>query len=175
MSKTGARRMRQQQRMSEDRSSGRTFLISVVALVTVLVVALAVVLSGRDAPRSTAAGNEQRTGSAAALELVADAKTVALGHVPLNETVTPTWTLTNNGKGTITIGKPHAEVVQGCCPGPFDIGNPTLAPGHSTELAFPLQMHAGMDGPHRFDIHVPIKSDGEKDLLTLTTTAHFSG
>ena len=174
MSKTSARRMRQQQRMQEERSSGRTYLVSVVGLVAVLVIALAVGLSGRDAPPSPAAGEEERTGSASALDLVADAKTVALGHVPLNETVTPTWKLTNNGKGTISIGEPHAEVVEGCCPGPFEIDSTTLAPGDSTELGFPLQMHPGMDGPHEFSIHIPVQAGGEKDLLTLTTTGHFS-
>ena len=175
MSKTSARRTRQQQRLEEERSSGRAFAIRVGALVTFLGIAIAVGLNGReDGARSQATDDERRTGSASALDLVADVKTVALGHVPLNQTVTPTWKLTNRGEGTIALGEPHAEVVEGCCPGPLQVGTETLEAGESTELAFPLQMHPGMDGPHEFSIHVPVQRAGEKGLLELTTTGHFS-
>lgn len=174
MSKTSARRRRQQQRLENERTSGRTFTLGVAVLMMVLGAAVALGLSGRDAQRSPTAGNEQRTGSASTLDLVADVKTVALGHVPLNQTVTPTWILTNNGDSEITLGEPHAEVIEGCCPGPLQVGRTTLSTGQSTELTFPLQMHPGMDGPHEFSIHIPVERDGEKDLLELTTTGHFS-
>lgn len=174
MSKTSARRIRQQQRLAEERNSGRAFLLGVSALVAILAAALVVGFVGRDPSRPSKAVGERRSGSATALDLVADTKTVALGHVPLNTTVTPTWTLTNNGGGTIALGEPHAEVVEGCCPGPLQIGTPKLKAGESTELAFPLQMHPGMDGPHEFSIHIPVERDGEEGLLELTTTGHFS-
>lgn len=72
------------------------------------------------------------------------------------------------------LGEPHAEVVEGCCPGPLQLGSAKLAAGKSTEFAFPLQMHPGMDGPHEFSIHIPVERDGAKALLELTTTGHFS-
>lgn len=117
---------------------------------------------------------EQRTDTASALDVVADVKNIALGHVPLDQTVTPTWKLTNGGKGTAVLGEPHAEVIEGCCPGPLEIGVTTLEAGETTELSFPLQMHPGMDGPHEFSIHVPIERNNQKGLLELTTTGHFS-
>lgn len=175
MSKTSARRIRQQQRLAAERSSGRAFLAGVVALVAFLGVAL--VISSSRGDTSTAPPTrdaEERLGSASALGLVADAKTVALGHVPLDQTVTPAWKLTNDGTGEVALGEPHAEVVEGCCPGPLQVAKKTLGPGESTELTFPLQMHAGMDGPHEFRIHVPIEREGEQELLELTTTGHFS-
>ena len=175
MSKTSARRIRQQQRLARERSSGRTFLVGVTVLVTILGTTLVIGSMGRDSSGSSTAAVEERTGSATALGLVADVKTIALGHVPLNQTVTPTWTLTNRGDGTVTLGKPHAEIIEGCCPGPLRFDTRSLDAGESTRLTFPLQMHPGMDGPHEFNIHVPVERGGEKDLLELTTTGHFSG
>ena len=174
MSKTSARRARQQERLAEERTSGRTFWIGVSALVAILGAAVIVGTTGGDPAVAPNKVVQQRSGSAGALDLVADAKTIALGHVPLNQTVTPTWKLTNNGEGTVALGEPHAEVVEGCCPGPLQIGNASLGAGEATELTFPLQMHAGMDGPHEFSIHIPVERDGEKELLELTTTGHFS-
>ena len=174
MSKTSARRIRQQERLAEERSSARSFLVGVTVLVVILGATLIVATTERDSSTASKTVAHQRTGSAGALDLVADAKTVALGHVPLNQTVTPTWKLTNKGGGTIVLGKPHAEIIEGCCPGPLQVGTDTLGAGESTELTFPLQMHPGMDGPHEFNIHVPVERDGERELLELTTTGHFS-
>ena len=174
MSKTSARRIRQQQRLEEKRSSGRAFLAGIALLVAALGAALVIGTTDPGPGSSSGATAAERTGSVSALDVVADAETVALGHVPLNKTVTPTWKLTNRGDGDVTLGEPHAEVIDGCCPGPLDIGDPVLGAGESTELAFPLQMHRGMDGPHEFRLHVPIERGGEKGLLELTTTGHFS-
>ena len=174
MSKTSARRTRQQERLAEQRSSGRAFWIGVSVLVAVLGAVVIVGTTGGEPSVASKKAVQQRTGSASALDVVADAKTIALGHVPLNQTVTPTWKLTNNGEGTVALGEPHADVVEGCCPGPLQIGNASLGAGEATELTFPLQMHPGMDGPHGFSIHIPVERDGEKELLELTTTGHFS-
>jgi hypothetical protein len=41
----------------------------------------------------------------------------------------------------------------------------------SAELTFPLQMHPGMEGRHRFDVHVPVGAADE--FLTLGVTGNF--
>lgn len=112
------------------------------------------------------------SGTAFAADLLVDGAEIAMGNVPLNVTVSPTWTITNTGADTVTLGKPHASVIEGCCPGPLLLADTTLPPGASTTLTFPLQMHAGMDGPHDFDIHIPV-SDDPNVVLTLGVTGHF--
>lgn len=96
---------------------------------------------------------------------------VEMGQVPLDTTVVPTWTLHNRSDQTISLGEPHASVVEGCCPGPLTLTVAELAPGETTELSFPLQMHPGMDGLHDFDVHVPIV--GSNDVVTLGVTGDF--
>lgn len=110
-------------------------------------------------------------GTASLEGVVVEGAEVEMGTVPLDVTVTPEWTLTNDGGGPIALGEPHASVVEGCCPGPLTLTTATLAPGETARLTFPLQMHAGMDGPHRFDVHVPVGVDG--DYLTLGVTGEF--
>lgn len=98
----------------------------------------------------------------------------ALGRVPLMVTVTPTWTLRNTSSQPVTLGEPKPEVVKGCCPGPLTLGATTLAPGTSTTLDFPLQMHAGMDGPHDLRVHVPVQPTGaDPATLALRVTGDF--
>lgn len=115
--------------------------------------------------------NMQASGTAVAAGVEVDGAEVAMGQVPNNVTVVPQWTITNASAQTITLGEPHASVIEGCCPGPLELTATTLAPGESTQLTFPLQMHDGMDGPHDFDIHVPIA--GTDDYLTLGVSGHF--
>ena len=98
---------------------------------------------------------------------------VDLGTVPLDVTVTPTWTITNTSSEVVQLGEPHASVIEGCCPGPLTLSDFTLDPGESSMMAFPLQMHAGMDGPHDFDVHVPF-GDSD-DYLTLKVVGDFTG
>lgn len=102
----------------------------------------------------------------------------ALGEVPLDVAVLPTWTLTNTSDQTVTLGEPHAEVVEGCCPGPITLETAQLAPGEATTMTFDLAMHEGMDGWHHLDVHVPVAgSDGapsaDSDVLTVNVTGHF--
>lgn len=177
MSKTSERRRRQQERIEEERKSGRHFMVAALGLVAVAVLAIAVSTTKGEKPPTERPSEPavERSGEAAVLGVEVDAQLVALGHVPLNTTVTPTWTLTNRSDQEVTFGKPHAEVVEGCCPGPLEYGTKTLAPGQSTDLTFPLQMHEGMDGPHEFAVHVPVMSGGDEALLTLATTGDFSG
>lgn len=115
------------------------------------------------------------SGVATAGAVRVDGAAVAMGDVPLDVTVTPTWTLENTGPGPVTLGDPHAEVVDGCCPGPLTLGSPTLEPGAETALEFPLQMHLGMDGPHDFRVHVPVQEGDSEipEILELRVTGDF--
>ena len=96
-----------------------------------------------------------------------------LGQVPLNVAVRPFWTLTNTGDAKVSLGEPQAEVREGCCPGPFDLGTNTLAPGESTVLTFELSMHEGMDGWHDMGVYVPVGGSGGDEWLELNVTGDF--
>lgn len=113
------------------------------------------------------------TGSAAAAGVEVTGANFALGRVPLNVAVRPTWTLSNHGSEAVTIGKASTEILKGCCPGPFVLGKRTLEPGSSTTLSFELAMHPGMDGPHDILVHVPLSAGGSTETLTLGVTGDF--
>lgn len=126
--------------------------------------------SGDEEPVSTTAG----VASAGGVEV--QGSDVHLGRVPLNTTVEPTWTLVNTGSAPVALGQPHADVIEGCCPGPLSVDTTELAPGASTTLRFPLQMHPGMDGAHDFDVHVPVATaTGEQAVLTVGVDGFFGG
>src|SRR3546814_12125498 len=91
--------------------------------------------------RSETPGSGAGTAEAAGV-VVEDARW-QLGQVPLNVAVRPTWTLRNTGDRPVTLGEPHPEVREGCCPGPATLGTRTLAPGDATTLTFELSMHPG--------------------------------
>lgn len=82
-----------------------------------------------------------------------------MGRVPLDVAVRPRWTLRNTGSSVVTLGEPKAEVRTGCCPGPLDLPDRSLAPGQSTTLTFELSMHRGMDGPHDLAVHVAVAGE----------------
>jgi hypothetical protein len=116
------------------------------------------------------------TGVASAAGIEVTGASWALGRVPLNVAVRPSWTLVNTSAGTVSLGEPHPEIRAGCCPGAFVFDRTVLAPGESTSLTFELAMHPGMDGWHDFAIHVPIApADGAERLLELAVTADFRG
>lgn len=57
----------------------------------------------------------------------------ALGRVPLDVAVRPSWELANNGVQAITLGTPHVEINEGCCPGALTYtGTTSLQPDQST-------------------------------------------
>ena len=147
----------------------RVFAGSAFALAAVVV---ALVIGGQSNDGSTPAG-QAASGRTEVAGLVVEGSSIDLGTVPLDVTVTPTWKLTNTSNAPVELGEPHASVLEGCCPGPLTLGTQVLEPGESTMLAFPLQMHAGMDGPHDFDVHVPIA--GTEDYLTLKVVGLFAG
>jgi hypothetical protein len=111
------------------------------------------------------------TGEASAGDLRVTGAKWALGTVPLNVSVQPTWTLVNTGDDTIRLGEPHAEIREGCCPGPLTLGERTLAAGAATTLTFDLAMHEGMDGWHDIAVHVPVEESTKP--LTVEVTGNF--
>jgi hypothetical protein len=112
-----------------------------------------------------------RQGTATAGPVVAEGADIAMGRIPLAYAVVPTWELVNRGDVPVTLGRPKAEVVKGCCPGELMLGAATLAPGERTTLRFPLQMHPGMDGDHLFRVQVPV--DGASDPLVVSVAGDF--
>lgn len=99
----------------------------------------------------------------------------ALGRVPLNVAVRPDWQLQNTGSQAVTLGTPHVQINEGCCPGDLTYTGPTnLQPNQSTKLTFELSMHPGMDGTHDMTIHVPMEyADGTESVLDLAVTGDF--
>jgi hypothetical protein len=184
MSNTSTRRA---QREHTHRTHWWIAAVSTVAIVAVVVFA---VTSGGSSSTSTAAARTGETnsmgmpviatpgagtGTASAAGLTASPKQWALGRVKLNVAVRPKWQLTNTGTDTITVGQPHVQINKGCCPGAltFD-GSTTLTPGQSTNLAFELSMHPGMDGAHDMTLHVPVQhADGTTSTLDLSVTGDF--
>jgi len=115
------------------------------------------------------------TGVAEAAGVVVSGAEWALGRVPLDVAFRPTWTLHNTGSGTVEIGEPSPEILEGCCPGPFVLGERSLASGSTTTLSFELAMHPGMDGPHDILVHVPVTAGSSAEILTLGVTGDFRG
>lgn len=115
------------------------------------------------------------SGAATAMGISAEPATWALGQVPLNVAVRPSWTFTNTGNDPITLGEPHVQINQGCCPGELRYeGTNTLTTGATTSLTFELSMHPGMDGVHDMTLHVPVmRADGTSETLSLTVTGDF--
>ena len=99
----------------------------------------------------------------------------ALGRIALNVAVRPNWTFENTGTQAVTLGTPHVEIKEGCCPGVLTYTGPTtLQPDQSTELTFELSMHPGMDGAHDMTLHVPVQyADGTNSVLDLAVTGDF--
>jgi hypothetical protein len=168
-----------------------TLLAAVIAIAIVAVgwFAIARNASGDSTPTNEAAATEATndmgmpiiatpgaaTGTATANGISAQPATWALGQVALNVAVRPNWTFTNTGNDTVTLGEPHVQVNQGCCPGALTYqGTSTLIPGATTELTFELSMHPGMDGPHDMTLHVPVThADGTTDTIDVTVTGDF--
>jgi hypothetical protein len=113
------------------------------------------------------------TGTARAGVVEVEAAEWDLGTVPLDTAVRPTWLLRNTGTEPVTIGEPHPEVREGCCPGPFTLTSRTIGPGEASTLSFELSMHTGMDGWHDIAVHVPVQAGGAQDALTLGVTGDF--
>ena len=162
---------------------------SAIALVGLSGFAIVSIASGGSANTTTAAATSgtssmgmpiiatpgSATGTATTSGVSAEPATWALGRVALDVAVRPNWTFTNTGTQAVTIGEPHVQINEGCCPGAFTFQGPTTVdPGAETGLTFELSMHAGMDGAHDMTLHVPVThADGATDTLDLTVTGDF--
>lgn len=113
------------------------------------------------------------SGVATAGSVQVDAANWAMGQVPLDVAVRPSWTIRNTGSEPVSLGEPSAVVRAGCCPGPLVLGQYTLAPGESTELTFELAMHEGMDGWHDMGVYVPVSVGSGEQVLELSVTGDF--
>jgi hypothetical protein len=180
---------RQLERQRGHRRNTLLASVTAIALITVAGFAIARTASGSSTTtnEATATGATNNmgmpiiatpgvaTGIATVNGISAQPANWALGQVPLNVAVRPNWTFTNTGNDTITLGDPHVQINQGCCPGSLTYqGTSTLTPGATTALTFELSMHPGMDGPHDMTLHVPVAhADGTTDTLNVTVTGDF--
>lgn len=98
-----------------------------------------------------------------------------MGDVALGVTYVPSWEVVNTTAEVVEVEIGMPQVVEGCCPGPIyadgeltQVGQRVAVPaGGSVELQFPLQMHAGMDGPHH--LVLPLATPDDEGVL------HVSG
>ncbi len=100
-------------------------------------------------------------------QIVVDKQSIDFGYVKLGETRAFKISVTNTGDGILRFKeKPYIEVLEGCCPPELTVGAMALAPGESTTVASPeFMMHAGMDGPHNFGVHLITNDPQQPDLM----------
>lgn len=168
--------------------------LGIVAIVGLVAIVTASALGGSSAPEGaerirtfvkTGSMNEMgmpvietpggASGMARAAGAEVDGATWQMGNVPLLVAVRPSWTIVNTSSQPLFLGEPHPDVREGCCPGPFTLGEHRLAPGASTLLTFELSMHPGMDGWHDIFVHVPVRSSNADRVLSLRVTGDFRG
>ncbi|MEP7114651.1 MAG: hypothetical protein ABI862_15400 [Ilumatobacteraceae bacterium] len=171
----------------------RTWLLTAAAVIAIVGASIGAIVAATSGGSSTSSINYKRTGEINAMgmpvletpgtasgtistaSVTATPSMWALGRVPLNVAVRPTWKLNNTGSDAVTIDEPHVQINQGCCPGEFTVQGPsTLDPGADTNLSFELSMHPGMDGPHDMTIHVPVQhADGTTETINLSVLGDF--
>ena len=125
-------------------------------------------------PARTAPGDVDGDLVLAGLEI--EGTDVQMGDVALGVTYVPGWEVTNPTDTAVSFLVGQPQVLEGCCPGPVyadgeltEAGQElTVPPGDRVLLQFPLQMHAGMDGPHH--LAVPLASGGEEAAVHVTGT-----
>lgn len=111
--------------------------------------------------------------------LEVSATEVELGDVPLDVTIVSQWTVDNPTDEALPFVVGQPQVLEGCCPGPVHVdgaevlpgGTVTVPAGAAVTVQFPLQMHAGMDGPHH--LAVPLQAGGA--TAALHVTGNFTG
>lgn len=176
-------------RRAERRRIHRRHWIAAIGAVTALSLLIALALTSRrpaaDAGTRTGETNTMGmpvvatpgagTGTVEIDGLTATPRLWALGKVPLNVAVRPSWHLTNTSTEAFTLGTPHVQINEGCCPGALTYSGPTtMQPGESNDLTFELSMHPGMDGAHDMTIHVPVDfADGSSSVVELSVTGDF--
>ena len=93
------------------------------------------------------------------------------GNVHYNTPVTTEFKVKNIGDQTLLIfNDPQIEILEGCCPPTVSTSSRRLAPGEEATVSFTFSMHAGMDGPHHFRVHVrtndPVNEDQYVEVLS---------
>lgn len=189
---TSGRRSKQRARMRRPVKRRKPMLAVAIVGAVIVAAAVATALVG-GGPAERVAGTFVRTGATSSMGMpvietpgrtsgVASAGGAEvsgafweMGDVPLMAAVLPSWTIVNDSSRPLTLGEPHPEVREGCCPGPFTFGQRRLAPGASTTLTFELAMHPGMDGWHDILVHVPVVSRAAESVLELGVTGDFHG
>jgi len=96
-----------------------------------------------------------------------DKQNIDMGYIKLGEYRTIKIKVTNTGDGILRFKEqPYLQVVEGCCPPAVSVGKMSLDPGQSTYVETPeFMMHAGMDGPHDFAIHLKTNDPKNPELL----------
>ena len=99
--------------------------------------------------------------------LSVDQQNIDMGYIKLGEYRTIKIKVTNTGDGVLRFKEqPYLEVVEGCCPPAISVGRMSLDPGQSTDVETPeFMMHAGMDGPHDFAIHLKTNDPKNPEAL----------
>lgn len=117
-------------------------------------------------PTAVAPGEASGLVTLAGLEI--EGGDVQMGEVALDVTYVPGWEVTNTTDDQVRFVVGQPQVLEGCCPGPIYADGEltqagqefTVRPGGTVLLQFPLQMHAGMDGPHH--LAVPLATGDEQ-------------
>src|SRR5215207_4690315 len=96
-----------------------------------------------------------------------DKQNIDMGYIKLGEYRTIKIKVTNTGDGILRFKEQsYLQVVEGCCPPAVSVGKMSLDPGQSTYVETPeFMMHAGMDGPHDFAIHLKTNDPKNPELL----------
>jgi hypothetical protein len=171
-----------------ERASQGNRLVRTVAIVAALIgtVAVAGIVAGLALPDDEATSDAtlpnpmggparsapgETAGTATLAGLVVDDVEVAMSDVALGVTYVPGWTVTNPTDQAVSFAVGQPQVLEGCCPGPVyadgeltQVGQELTVPaGGAVLLQFPLQMHAGMDGPHH--LALPLVSGVDQTLV----------
>jgi hypothetical protein len=171
-----------------ERASQGNRLVRTVAIVAALIgtVAVAGIVAGLALPDDEATSDAtlpnpmggparsapgETAGTATLAGLVVDDVEVAMSDVALGVTYVPGWTVTNPTDQAVSFAVGQPQVLEGCCPGPVyadgeltQVGQELTVPaGGAVLLQFPLQMHAGMDGPHH--LAIPLVSGVDQTLV----------
>ncbi len=103
-------------RSQEDTNDARTVIVTLAVAAIVAGVGFVGILTfqGGGDDESTAPPVAATVSSAAVAGVAVAVPSVDLGPVPLNEQVNQTFTLKNSGPGTVQLGKPRIETLEGC-------------------------------------------------------------
>lgn len=95
------------------------------------------------------------------------------GDIPINQPVETTYTIRNVGDQQLRFdGTPQIKVVEGCCPPQVHLSDTVLNPGEEATIHMQYSMHAGMAGPHLFELTVET-NDPANPIIVLTDRSNW--